>query len=138
VNTRFYSLVESAVMNAGDDSGYLAVGEIALSQNLALLDRRLVERIDPEQAGGNDGLQHEMHEQFAEASLVQPLDVDGAHRSAVFDEGPGGGAALRGNEVADCPARKGRLAGRRCEVRGDARTAAGGAGREDREPLVAR
>src|SRR5437588_85651 len=98
-------------MNARHDSKLPAVGKITLGQNLALLDRRLIERIDAEQAGRDDGLQHEMHEQFAEACLIQPPDVDGADRAAVFGEGLGGGAALRGNEVADCPAGQGGLAG---------------------------
>src|SRR5690606_12752976 len=49
-------------------------------QNLAQLDGRLVERIDAEQTAGEDRLQHEMHEQGAQRALVQPVDVDHAHR----------------------------------------------------------
>src|ERR1700676_1598813 len=55
-------------------------GKITLPQPLAFLDRRLVERIDAEQARRDDGLQHEVHEHFAEAFLVEPIEMEGAHR----------------------------------------------------------
>ena len=41
---------------------------ILLRQHLALFHRRLVEGVDAEQVRGDDGLQHEMHQQFAELS----------------------------------------------------------------------
>src|ERR1700681_2091633 len=58
-------------------------GQVALRQHLAFLDRRLVERIDAEQARRDDGLQHEVHEHFAEAFLVEPIEMEGAHRASV-------------------------------------------------------
>ena len=66
-----------------------------------LFDRRLIEGVDPEQVRRDDGRQYEMHEQFAEARLVEPLDFDRAHRTAVLGQRLGGGAALRGDEIAD-------------------------------------
>ena len=51
-----------------------------------------------------------MHEQFAEACLVERVDVDRAHRAAVLGERLGGGAALRGDEIADGLAGEVRLA----------------------------
>src|SRR5262249_18905797 len=95
---------------SGLAGGRLAPGQIALRQHLAFLDRRLVERVDVEEARGDDRLQHEMHQQFAEACLVEPLDVDGAHRAAVLGERLSGGAALRGDEIADGLAGEVRLA----------------------------
>ena len=81
-------------------------GQIALRQHLALLDRRLVEGVDAEKLRGDDRLQHEMHEQFAEARLVEAGELEGAHRAAVLRQRLGGGAALRGDEVADGFARE--------------------------------
>src|SRR5258708_33801860 len=85
--------------------------QIALRQHLALLDRRLVEWIDAKEARRDDGLQHEVHEQFAEAPLVEPLEADGAHRTAVAGQGLGGGAALRGHQGSPRLARAVRPAG---------------------------
>ncbi len=57
------------------------------------------------------------------------LDVDGADRAAVLRQRLGGGAALRGDEVAHGLAGEIRLARELGEVGFDARAAAGGAGR---------
>src|SRR5262249_2756118 len=76
-------------------------GQISLRQHLALLDRRLIERIDAHEPGGDDRLQHEVHEQGAEARFVEALEMDRAHRAAVVGERLGGGARLGGGELAD-------------------------------------
>src|SRR5476649_532536 len=59
-------------------------GEIALRQHLAFFHRRLVERIDAEEMRGDDCLQHEMHEQLAEACFVEIIDMNGADWAAVL------------------------------------------------------
>src|SRR5712691_12936433 len=87
-----------------------AADEIPLRQHLALLHCRLVEGIDAEKVRGDDRLQHEMHEKLAEACLVQPIEVDGAHRPAVLRQGLSRRAALRRNQVADGPIPEIRLA----------------------------
>ena len=99
--------------------------QVLLRQHLALFDRRLVEGVDAEQVRGDDRLQHEVHQQFAEARLVELLDVDGAHRAAVLGQRLGGGAALRGDEIADRLAGEVGLAGELREIGVDARPAAG-------------
>ena len=48
----------------------------------------------------DDRLQHEMHQQFAEAGFVQAVKLDGADRAAVLGERLDGGASLGGDEVA--------------------------------------
>src|SRR5262245_46263466 len=78
-----------------------AAGEILLRQYLAFLDCRLIERIDTEEVGRDDRLQHEVHEQFAEARLVKCLDMNAAHRAAIPGQRLDGGTALRGDEIAD-------------------------------------
>src|SRR5215470_19420092 len=99
----------------------LPSGEILLGQHLALFDRRLVERIEAEEARGHDRLQHELHEELTKRPLVQRLDMDRAHRTAVLGERLGGGAALRRDKVADGLAAEVRLAGARRERLIDAR-----------------
>src|SRR5471030_2925151 len=49
----------------------LAARQILLRQHLAFFHRRLIEGVEPEQMRGDDGLQHEMHQQFAQARLVE-------------------------------------------------------------------
>src|SRR5882672_2173307 len=115
-----------------------AAGEILLRQHLAFFDRRLVERIDAEEVRRDDRLQHEMHEQLAEARLVERLDVNVAHRAAVLDERLDGGAALRRDEIADGLAGEVGLAREPREVIGNARPASRGADGDDVEQLVAR
>ena len=51
------------------------------------------------------------------------VDVDGAHRAAVLGERLGGGAALRGDEIADGLAGEVRLAGELGEIGRHARAA---------------
>jgi hypothetical protein len=43
----------------------VALSPIPLGQDLASSTARLIEGVDPEQVRRDDGLQHEMHEQFA-------------------------------------------------------------------------
>ena len=45
--------------------------QILLGQDLALLDRRLIEGVDPERVAGEDRFQHRVHEKFADRALVQ-------------------------------------------------------------------
>src|SRR5690242_15442607 len=56
-------------------------GEIFLRENFALLDRRLIERIDPQKMRGDDRLQHEMHHQRAERALIQLRNIKRANRA---------------------------------------------------------
>src|SRR5215468_3203211 len=111
--------------------------QILLRQHLAFLDRRLIEGIDAEEVRRDDRLQHEMHEQLAQRCLLERVDVYAAHRAAVLGEGLDGGAALCGDEVADGLAGEIRLARKPREIIRNARTAAGGADRDDGEELVA-
>jgi hypothetical protein len=39
--------------------------QVLLREDLAFLDRQLIERIDAEEMRGDDRLKHEMHEEFA-------------------------------------------------------------------------
>src|SRR3954469_9958597 len=89
----------------------LRLRQIPLRQDLALLDRRLVERIDAERVAGQDGLEHEMHHELADRALVEALDMQAPGRAAVLRQRVGGGAALRRDEVADAAPGKARLAG---------------------------
>src|SRR5262249_40580979 len=79
-----------------------------------------------------------MHEQFAERCLLERVDVNAAHRAAVPGERLDGGAALRGDEVADGLAGEVGLARKPREIIRDARAAPGGADGNDGEQLVAR
>src|SRR5262245_55018043 len=112
--------------------------QICLRQHLAFLDGRLVERIDAEQVCRDDRLQHEMHEQFAEACLVKRLDVNAAHWAAILGERLDGGAALCSNKIADGLAGEVGLAREPREIIRNARAVSGGADCDNREQLVAR
>src|SRR6185295_5944331 len=113
-------------------------GQIPLRQHLAFFHRRLAERFDTEQMRRDDRLQHEMHQQFAEARLVEPVDVHRAHRAAVARERLGGRAALGRDEVADGLAAELRLARLSREPRIDARAKPRRADGDDGKQLVAR
>ena len=78
----------------------LLAGEIPAGQHFTRFYRRLVEWVDAEKMRREDGFQHEMHHQRAERPLVQPLEVDGAHRAPRGDQRLGDGALLRRHEVA--------------------------------------
>src|SRR5216684_8208823 len=79
-----------------------------------------------------------MHEELAEARLVEALDMECAHRTAVLRQRLRRGAALRGDEVAHRLIPEIGLAGERREFLVDARPATGGADRDDGKELVAR
>src|SRR6185312_7657853 len=113
-------------------------GQVFLRQYLALFHRRLIEGIDAEQMRGNDGFQHEMHQQFAEACFVELRKLDRAHGAAVFGERIGGGARLRRGEIADGLSAKPRLAGEHRKVLVDAGPKAGAGDADHGEQLVAR
>ena len=49
---------------------------------------------------GEDRFQHEMHHQSAERPLVEPFEVDGAHRAAGGEQSLGDRLLLRGDEIA--------------------------------------
>src|SRR5215218_2150765 len=116
----------------------LRLREIPLRQDLALLDRRLIEGIDAERVAGQDGLEHEMHHELAHGARVEALDMQAPGRAAVLRQRVGGGAALRGDEVADAAPGKARLAGPPRELRVDLRPLPRRADRQDREQLVLR
>src|SRR6185312_16718779 len=80
------------------------LAEMLPRQNLALLDRRLVEGVDAEQVGGDDRLQHEMHDKRAETALVQSLELEAARRPAVADEAGLSGALFGVEQVAHAAA----------------------------------
>src|SRR5262245_42188367 len=119
-------------------SGSPSLPEILLRQHLAFFHRGLIEGVHAEEPRGDDGLQHEMHEQLAQARLVELVDMDGAHGTTVLGQRLGGGAAFGGGEVADGLAGEIRLARELGEIGGHARTAAGGGGSDDGDQLVAR
>src|SRR3954470_14846093 len=114
------------------------VRQILLRQHLAFFHRRLIERIDAKQMRGDDRLQHEVHQEFAQMLLVHAFEMDGAHRAAVLGERFGSGAALRRDEIADRLAGKIRLAGQLAEVGRHARAPARRRRGDDGEELVAR
>ena len=49
---------------------------------------------------GKDRFQHEMHQESAERPLVEPFEVDGAHRAAGGKQSLGDRLLLRGDEIA--------------------------------------
>src|SRR4051812_14092622 len=108
-------------------AGLLPFRQIPLREHLAFFDGGLVERIDAEQMRGNDRFQHEVHQQFPEAALVEPIEMDSAHRAAVLRQRLGGGAALRGDEIAHGFAGEIRLARKLREIGGEGGRPAGGA-----------
>src|SRR5512144_847502 len=112
--------------------------QILLRQYLTFFHRRLVERVDAEQMRGDDRLQHEMHHQLAESLLIEPVDVDRPHRTAILGERLGGRAAFRCNQVADRLAGEARLARELGKLAVDARALSRGADRDDRKKLVTR
>ncbi len=57
------------------------------NQRFTLLDCWLIERIDADQAGGNDGFEHEVHHQRPERRLVRLLQTDRADRPVVTSKG---------------------------------------------------
>src|SRR4029078_9865925 len=87
---------------------------------------------------GDDRLQHEMHHQLAESLLIEPVDVDRPHRTAVLGERLGSRAAFRCNQVADRLAGKTGLTRELGQLAVNARTLSGGADRDDGEKLVTR
>src|SRR5262245_32398863 len=119
-------------------SGSPSLPEILLRQYLTFFHRGLIERVHAEEPRGDDGLQHEMHEQLAQARLVELVDMDGAHRAAVLGQRLGGGAAFGSGEVANGLAGEFQLTRELGEIGGHARTAAGGGGGDDGDQLVAR
>ena len=112
--------------------------QILTGQHPAFFDGGLVERVDAKEMGRDDRLQHELHQQFAEALLVEMIDVERSDRAAVAREGFGGSAALGGNKIAHGLAGEIRLAHKLGKIGGDARAAAGGPRGQDGEQLVAR
>src|SRR5581483_5019504 len=99
----------------------LGAGEIPAGQHFTRFYRRLVERVDTEQVGGEDRFQHEMHHERAERALVQDFQIDGPHRPPGSDQGLGDGALLRGDQVSRRLAREIFRVGELGEVRSDAR-----------------
>src|SRR5512143_2652278 len=84
----------------------LGAGEIPAGQHFTRFYRRLVERVDAEEVGGKDRLQHEMHHESAERPLVQDFEVEGAHRAPGRNQSLGDGALLRRDQVARRVARE--------------------------------
>src|SRR5262249_30225737 len=112
--------------------------QILLRQHLAFFHRRLTESINAQEMRRDDGLEHEMHQQRAEAFLVEPREMQGAHRAAVLGERVGGGAALGGDEIANRLAAEVALAGALGELGVDAGPLPPGVHGDHGEQLVAR
>jgi hypothetical protein len=68
--------------------------------HLTLFDRGLVEGIHAKEIGGDDRLQHEMHQQPAERLFVESRDMEAPSRPAVADEALLGRALLGVQEIA--------------------------------------
>src|SRR4051812_17521766 len=62
------------------------LAKILPRDDLAFLDRGLVEGIHAKEIGGDDRLEHEMHEQPAERPLVESREVEAPSRPAIADE----------------------------------------------------
>src|SRR6476620_5058899 len=58
--------------------------QILSREHLAFFHRRLVKRVASQKMSGDDCLQHKMHHQFAEGRLIEPADVNRAHRATVL------------------------------------------------------
>src|ERR1700742_3315358 len=112
--------------------------QILLRQHLALFHRRLVEGVDAQKLSGDDRLQHEMHQQFAERLFVELRNMDRAHRAAILGQSLGGGAPLRADEVTDRLAAESWLPAKLRQFLVHARADAGAVHRDHREQLVAR
>src|SRR5262249_27553787 len=93
----------------------LFAGEIPAGQDFTRFYRRLVERVDAEEMRGKDGFEHEMHHQRAERTLIQRVEIDGAHRPACIGQRLGNGALLCHDEVASGVASQIIGAGQLCE-----------------------
>src|SRR5471030_2243103 len=94
----------------------LAARQVFLRQHFAFFHCRLIEGVEAEEVRGDDGLQHEMHQQFAQRRLVELGQVKSAHRATVLGERLGGGARFRRHQIADGLAGKVGLAGDLGEV----------------------
>src|SRR5690606_32194406 len=88
-----------------------ALREIFLRQDLAFLDRGLIEGINAEHAARDDGFKHEVHEQRAERTLTELLEAEAGHRPAVARQRVDGGTRFGIDETADAAARKRRESG---------------------------
>src|SRR6476469_2809509 len=74
--------------------------QIAARDDFTRFYRGLVERVDAQEMTGKDRLQHDMHQESAERPLVEPFEVDGAHRAAGGKQSLGDRLLLRGDEIA--------------------------------------
>src|SRR6185312_910275 len=99
--------------------------QIAARDDFTRFYRRLVERVDAQEMAGEDRFQHEMHHQGAKRPLVEPFEVDGAHRPAGREQGLGDRLLLRGHEIAGGVPREVLGVGDLGEIGRDARPAAG-------------
>src|SRR6185312_90191 len=113
-------------------------GEIFLREDFALFDRRLVERIDPQKMRGDDRLQHEMHHQRAERTLVELGDMKRANRAAVRSERIRRRKSLCGDKIADLLATELGLASKLREFCVHARSGTRNIRCQHREQFVAR
>src|SRR5690606_39966978 len=64
------------ILIAGRSRRASHLAQVLARQDLALLDRRLVERVDAEREPGHNGLQHEMHEECTHRAFVEFGHVD--------------------------------------------------------------
>src|SRR5262249_10193356 len=112
--------------------------QILFRKHLAFFYRRLVKRIDSKKVRGNDCLQHEMHHQFAEGRLVEPVDVHRAHRATVLRQRFRSRAPFGCDQITDALAGKAGLAGKLCKIAIHRWTAPCTVSCDDSKELVAR
>src|SRR5579875_1166783 len=106
--------------------------------DLAFFDRGLIKGIHAKEIGGDDGLEHEMHEEPAEHALVESREVEAPSRPAAADEALLGGALLGIEKIAHAPADEIAERGIGGEIGRDRLAHAGDLGRHKREHLVGR
>src|SRR6185295_10588339 len=112
--------------------------QIFFREYLAFFYRRLVKRVDAQKMRGDDRLQHEMHHQFAEGRLIEPADVNRAHRTAVLRQRFRSRAPFGCYQIANAFAGEAGLACKLCKVAVHRRAGPCAIGRDDGEELVAR
>ena len=84
----------------GGGFSFASLFKIAPRQHLAFFDGGLIERIDAHQPAHDDRLQHEMHEESANAAFVDLRNVYPAHGPSARVQRLGGRARLGGDEIA--------------------------------------
>src|SRR5215470_6609165 len=112
--------------------------QIFFRKHLAFFHRRLIKRIDSQKMRGDDCLEHEMHHQLAEGRLIEPVDVNRAHRTAVLHQCLRSRAPFGRDQITDALAGEAGLARKLCKIAIHRWTAPCAIGCDHGEELVAR